>query len=315
MTSCFGPDPRPRRTPAGRRVRAFTLVELLVVIGIIALLIGILLPALNAARQQANEIKCQANLRQIGMAIQIYASRNKDSAPWGTAPGVTGYLPNGSRGGTYTERIPEALSRILGKDDFTQTYGFPSDPMRPKISEVFQDTDTIGDGVRHYMANVRVFGNASRDDPYRTTQMGIPPTPPGSASIDARFQPMKLANLRPAAEIATFWCSQQTSFDAPHPLNRYAAATDSYFMDNTGCALGGFYYIRGMNPTLEMSKPVCLYKQEMPSSNVAITPGAGIRTRHVRNTVVNLLFADGHVSSFHENELTRKLFCVPPPKR
>ena len=66
--------------PRGRKY-AFTLVELLVVIGIIALLISILLPALHRARENAKEVQCLSNMRQIGMAFIMYTNNNRGRFP------------------------------------------------------------------------------------------------------------------------------------------------------------------------------------------------------------------------------------------
>jgi prepilin-type processing-associated H-X9-DG protein len=65
-----------------RKLLAFTLVELLVVIGIIALLISILLPVLNKVRDEANTVACSAQLRSIMQGVMIYASQNHGSMPY-----------------------------------------------------------------------------------------------------------------------------------------------------------------------------------------------------------------------------------------
>src|SRR2546423_1468301 len=79
---------------------AFTLVELLVVIGIIALLISILLPTLNKAREAANVVKCLSNLRQMGQANTLYISQWKGWA----VPGILGNGTDVLPGTTTTSR-------------------------------------------------------------------------------------------------------------------------------------------------------------------------------------------------------------------
>lgn len=99
----------PRRR--SRSNNGFTLIELLVVIAIIAILAGMLLPALGKAKQRATGAACTSNQKQLILAVNLYASENNDFLPTGAGMGGGGYWPGPTPAITTGITETEALKR------------------------------------------------------------------------------------------------------------------------------------------------------------------------------------------------------------
>ena len=143
----------------------FTLVELLVVIGIIALLIAILMPALGKAREQANSIKCLSNTRSLGNALVLFTQEHDGYLPkawFNDGPIASQY--NGSKM-TWPYRNPKygwdfLLLRYLGNNK--EVFRCPNDEygqFRGNPSDFAPDSDRIPASYRINISNQHVFGN------------------------------------------------------------------------------------------------------------------------------------------------------------
>jgi prepilin-type processing-associated H-X9-DG protein/prepilin-type N-terminal cleavage/methylation domain-containing protein len=174
------------------RRRGFTLVELLVVIGISALLIAMLLPALNKARQAANAAACASNLRQLGIAFRGYAADNKDIV-------AMAYYRN--KDWSSTMGWPDFLSKYVGlKLTQGQLDAWDGSAAYGKTARLFSCPNYDNPNGNNFSYAMPVHGNNADGQRAATNNDGIGIYLDQKGNPDARAEVWKFANVKKPVE-------------------------------------------------------------------------------------------------------------------
>ncbi|HSH95648.1 MAG TPA: type II secretion system protein [Roseimicrobium sp.] len=150
-----------------KSTRGFTLVELLVVIGVIAVLLAMLMPALQKVQAAAAKTHCAANLRQLGQAFHLYADENKGILPIyasANTGNIDGYFPAKPLNSTSPGWV-SSLERLLSRHDNLLAWRVAQCPVRGRD---YFATDWLSNlpaarsqGVTTYVVNNQVVGHQS----------------------------------------------------------------------------------------------------------------------------------------------------------